>query len=73
MSEQNFVEHQFKMNETINAAIRYHNGHHLHPAELLVLQELFNELNDFVVPRPGQVVKIPLWTLGTNLYTITNT
>lgn len=72
-SNQNFVEHKFKLNETINGAIKLHNGHQLHPAELEALQQLFNELNNFIVPKPGQVVKIPLWTLGTNLYQISNT
>lgn len=73
MSNQNFVEHKFKLNETINGAIKLHNGHQLHPAELEVLQQLYNELNNNTVPKPGQVVKIPLWSIGTNLYHISNT
>lgn len=68
-----FIEHRFKMGETINGAIKFHNGQQLLPSEIECLQLLYNELNNNSVPRPGQVVKIPLWTLGTNLYKISNT
>jgi hypothetical protein len=68
-----FVEHKFKTNETIAGAIKLVNGHQLHEAEMICLLRMYNELNGKVVPRPGQTVKIPIWTLGTCLYRISNT
>jgi hypothetical protein len=68
-----FVEHKFAQGQTINAAIKLYNGYTLMDVELEVIHRLYNELNNNQVPRPGQVVKIPLWTLGTNLIKYTNT
>ena len=68
-----FINHTFKMNETIDGAIKLINGYQLLPAEMILLREMFNGLNGEVVPRPGQTFKIPIWTLGTCLYKISNT
>ena len=55
-----FKEHKFKMSETINGAIRLHHDRKLTDEEMATLQQLFNELNQNLVPRPGQTVKIPI-------------
>jgi len=59
-SDTTFIEHQFKLGETINAAIRFHNHPKLTDDEMDELQRRYNELNDNKVPRPFQVVKIPI-------------
>lgn len=60
MSTPNFIEYRFKSNETINGAIKFHNSHNLSDEILELLQLRFNELNNNIIPKPGQVVKIPL-------------
>ena len=55
-----FIEHRFNMTETINGALRLYNHRVLTADEMVELQRLFNELNENNVPRPGQVVKIPI-------------
>jgi hypothetical protein len=48
------------MGETINGALRLHNHRKLTDDEMVELQRLFNELNQNSVPRPGQVLMIPI-------------
>lgn len=59
-SDTTFTEHQFKSSETIQAAIRFHNHPKLTGDEMAELLRRYNELNDNKVPRPFQVVKIPI-------------
>jgi hypothetical protein len=73
IENQNHYDHKFKSNETISGAIKLYNGYQLHEAEMILLLQYYNELNNNEVPKPGQIVKIPRWTLGTCLYHVTNT
>jgi hypothetical protein len=60
MKTSKFIEHQFKSNETINGAIKLYNGHDLTSDEIKELNSIFHLLNDDMVPRVGQTVKIPI-------------
>lgn len=55
-----FVLHQFRPTETIDAVMRLKGRHNYTPEELVILRKRFNELNGLVVPRPGDTFKIPL-------------
>ena len=58
MSE--YTLHKFRATETIDAVMRLLGRHSYTADEMLVLRKRFNELNGAVVPRPGDVYKIPL-------------
>jgi hypothetical protein len=58
MSE--YILHTFRPTETINGVIRLLVRHDLTPAELVILNKKFNELNGLIVPKPGVTCKIPI-------------
>lgn len=55
-----YILHTFRPGETIDAVIRLLGRHNYTPEEILALRVRFNELNGLIVPRPGDVFKIPL-------------
>jgi len=56
----NYILHTFRPSETIDAVIRLKGRHNYTREEIIVLRQRFNEMNGLIVPRPGQVFKIPL-------------
>lgn len=55
-----YVLHSFRSTETIDAVIRLKGRHNYSSLEMKLLRQAFNDLNGFVLPRPGMVYKIPL-------------
>lgn len=55
-----YQTHQFGPTETINAILKTKNGMGLSPRLLNKLVLQYNRLNEYQVPKPGDVVKIPL-------------
>lgn len=55
-----YIPHSFGANQTIDGAIKLINGHDITPAQLKDLNMQFNFLNDKVVPRVGESMKIPV-------------
>lgn len=55
-----YISHTFRPGETINAVLRLKNQHSLTRAELAKLVNVFNDLNNSKLPRPGATFKIPL-------------
>lgn len=58
-----YTLHQFRPTETIDAVMRLFGRHNYTPQELADLRVHFNQLNGKVVPRVGDVFKIPLESL----------
>lgn len=56
----NYIYHRFRPSETIAAVIRLLGRHNYSREEILILHEQFNELNGLIVPRPGDLFKIPV-------------
>lgn len=55
-----YVLYQFRPTETIDAVIRLKGRHNYTQEEIAVLRAEFNRLNGMIVPRAGQMFKIPL-------------
>ena len=56
-----FVEHTFAANETIEGAIRLHNGHHMSAKVAELFMRFYNQKNGVEnVPKPGDTVLIPV-------------
>jgi len=55
------VDHTFGPGETIRAIIRKLNQMAVDDYDLKMLVNEYNKLNKFVVPRPGDKVKIPIF------------
>lgn len=55
-----YVYHTFRATETIDGVIRLLGRHAYTKEELDSLRKVFNEINETIVPRPGQRFKIPL-------------
>ena len=51
--------HTFRPGETIDAVIKLLGRHNLTLAEMVVLRQEFNVLNEGALPRPGLQFKIP--------------
>lgn len=56
----NYIEHTFGAKETIVAIIKLKNRMDLTPIQINKLLIRFNHLNGVEIPKPGQLVKIPL-------------
>lgn len=56
-----YVHHRFRPSETIDAVIKLKGRHNYSQLELIELRRRFNELNGPIVPRPGDVFKIPIF------------
>lgn len=57
------VSHLFMPGHTIYAAIKLHNGHDISQAQLDLLMQEFNRVNDYPIVRPGMRLVIPLLIL----------
>ena len=55
-----YILHKFKPFDTIDAILRLRGRHNYTPEEIAILRGRFNELNGPVVPRAGDIFKIPL-------------
>lgn len=55
-----YTLHKFRPTETIDAVLRLKGRHSYTHEELKLLRVRFNELNGAVVPRSGDIFKIPL-------------
>lgn len=55
-----YVEHQFGPSQTISAVLKLKNGMGLTPRQMNMLTLQYNKLNQYIVPKPGQIVRIPL-------------
>jgi hypothetical protein len=55
-----FVYHIFGPSETIGAIIKKYNSHSMDRQVLSDLLELYNIMNGFTLPHPGDRVMIPL-------------
>lgn len=55
-----FITHLFMPQQTITAAIKYHNSLLIDDETMRMLLCEFNKLNHNQVPRAGQTFKIPL-------------
>lgn len=60
MSNSYFTLHKFRPTETVDAVMRLLGRHNYTSAELVVLRKRFNELNGAIIPKPGEIFKIPL-------------
>ena len=61
-----FILHKFRPGETIDAVIKLKGRHDFTPSQIEVARRRFNELNGQIVPRAGQVFKIPTQELVTD-------
>lgn len=52
--------HRFGLKDTIRGAIRLYNNKDLTKEELDGLCEIFNELNNSAIPKPGDTFIIPV-------------
>ena len=63
-----YALHKFRPTETIDAVMRLKGRHNYSKQELASLRVRFNELNGTVVPRVGDIYKIPLEQLTVDDY-----
>lgn len=64
------IHHNFGPNQTIDAVIDLKNRHNLSKQELNELRSWYNIMNNGQVPRPGDLVKIPILDRNKQHYTL---
>jgi hypothetical protein len=55
------VKHLYRPQDTISAVIRKHNGLTISKEQLTELQQIYNELNGFTVPKAFTTADIPVF------------
>lgn len=57
----NYIERRFGPGETIKGVIKKVNSHGCTDRMLNILMTTYNELNGEVIPKPGEIAKIPVF------------
>jgi len=55
-----YTLHKFRPGDTIDAVIRLKGRHDFTPTQIVEARVRFNEMNGSIVPRAGEVFKIPI-------------